>query len=52
MQTGIKFPDHIGISEVTTRSFEHMRVESYFEGQPRKPLLQRIDYTGRLIIKP
>ena len=34
MQTGIRFPDHIGISEVTTRSFEHMRVESYFEGQP------------------
>lgn len=34
MKSGIKFPDHIGISEVTTRSFEHMRVESYFEGQP------------------
>ena len=34
MKSGIKFPDHIGISEVTTRSFEHMRVESYFDGQP------------------
>ena len=34
MESGSKFPDHIGISEITTRSFEHMRVESYFEGQP------------------
>ena len=28
------YPDHIGVSEVTSRSFEHMRVETYFEGQP------------------
>ncbi len=27
-------------------------VHEYFEAQPHKPLLQRIDYTGRLIIKP
>jgi uncharacterized OsmC-like protein len=34
MKEGIKYPEYIGVSEVTTRSFEHMRVESYFDGQP------------------
>lgn len=28
------WPDHIGVSEVTTASFEQMRVEAFFEGQP------------------
>ena len=28
MKEGVKYPDYIGVSEVTTRSFEHMRVES------------------------
>ena len=28
------YPDYIGISDVTTRSFEQMRVEAYFDGQP------------------
>lgn len=34
MKEGARFPAHIGISDVTTRSFEHMRVEAQFEGQP------------------
>ncbi len=34
MKEGVKYPDYIGISEVTTRAFEQMRVESYFDGQP------------------
>jgi uncharacterized OsmC-like protein len=29
-----RYPDYIGVSEVTTQSFEHMRVEAQFEGQP------------------
>jgi uncharacterized OsmC-like protein len=29
-----KYPDYIGVSDVTTTSFEHMRVEACFEGQP------------------
>jgi hypothetical protein len=29
-----KYPDYVGVSEVSTRSFEHMRVEAYFAGQP------------------
>jgi len=28
------YPNHIGISDVTTASFEQMRVEAYFDGQP------------------
>jgi uncharacterized OsmC-like protein len=28
------YPDHIGVSEITTRSGEMMRVEAFFEGQP------------------
>jgi uncharacterized OsmC-like protein len=34
MKEGAKYPDYVGISDVTTRSFEHMRVEAQFEGQP------------------
>jgi uncharacterized OsmC-like protein len=34
MKEGVKYPDYIGISDVTTTSFEQMRVEAYFEGQP------------------
>ncbi len=34
MKEGAKYPDYIGISDVTTKSFEQMRVEGYFEGQP------------------
>ncbi|MCZ8132329.1 MAG: OsmC family protein [Steroidobacteraceae bacterium] len=34
MKEGAKYPEYVGISDVTTRSFEHMRVEACFEGQP------------------
>ncbi len=34
MKEGARYPDYIGISDVTTKSFEQMRVEGYFEGQP------------------
>ncbi|MDX2225351.1 MAG: OsmC family protein [Rhodospirillaceae bacterium] len=34
MKEGVKYPDYIGISDVATTSFEQMRVEAYFEGQP------------------
>jgi uncharacterized OsmC-like protein len=34
MKEAATYPDYIGVSEVTTRSFEQMRVEAYFEGQP------------------
>jgi uncharacterized OsmC-like protein len=34
MKEGVKYPDYIGISDVTTHSFEQMRVEAHFEGQP------------------
>jgi uncharacterized OsmC-like protein len=34
MKEGAAYPDYIGISDVTTRSFEQMRVEGYFKGQP------------------
>jgi uncharacterized OsmC-like protein len=34
MKEGAVYPEYIGVSEVTTRSFEQMRVEAYFEGQP------------------
>jgi uncharacterized OsmC-like protein len=30
----VEYPEYIGISDVTTESFEQMRVEAYFEGQP------------------
>ena len=28
MKEKIKYPDYIGVSEVTTRSYEHMRVDA------------------------
>jgi uncharacterized OsmC-like protein len=34
MKEGAKYPEYVGVSDVTTRSFEHMRVEAQFEGQP------------------
>jgi len=34
VKEGAKYPEYIGVSDVTTRSFEQMRVESYFDGQP------------------
>lgn len=34
MKENVTYPEHIGVSDVTTRSFELMRVESYMEGQP------------------
>ncbi len=34
MKTNVKYPDYIGISDVSTQSFEQMRVEGYFDGQP------------------
>lgn len=34
MREDATYPQHIGISDVTSRSFEQMRVEAYFDGQP------------------
>lgn len=34
MEKEARYPEYIGISDVSTQSFEQMRVESYFEGQP------------------
>lgn len=34
MKEGVRYPDYVGVSDVSTRSFEQMRVEGYFEGQP------------------
>ena len=34
MKENVKYPEYIGISDVTTTSFEQMRVEAFFEGQP------------------
>ncbi|MFO1406829.1 MAG: OsmC family protein [Steroidobacteraceae bacterium] len=34
MKEGAAYPEYIGVSEVTTRSAEQMRVEGHFEGQP------------------
>jgi uncharacterized OsmC-like protein len=34
MKEGAVYPEYIGVSEVTTKSFEQMRVEGFFEGQP------------------
>ncbi len=34
MKENSKYPDYIGVSEVTTQSYEHMRVQAQFEGQP------------------
>lgn len=34
MREHVKYPDYIGISDITTRSYEQMRVAGHFEGQP------------------
>ncbi|MDX2144844.1 MAG: OsmC family protein [Rhodospirillaceae bacterium] len=34
MKENVTYPGYIGISDVTTKSFEQMRVEAFFEGQP------------------
>lgn len=34
METEARYPDYIGISDVNTQSFEQMRVEGFFDGQP------------------
>jgi uncharacterized OsmC-like protein len=34
MKEGAQYPDYIGVSEVSTRSCEQMRVEAFFDGQP------------------
>lgn len=33
MRRDVSYPPYIGVSDVTTESFEHMRVGAYFEGQ-------------------
>lgn len=33
MKTDVRYPDYIGISDVSSQSFEQMRVEGYFDGQ-------------------
>lgn len=34
MREGAQYPDYVGVSDVETRSFEQMRVEAFFDGQP------------------
>ncbi len=34
MKEGVQYPDYVGVSDVTTQSYEHMRLEAFFEGQP------------------
>ncbi len=34
MKEGVSYPSYIGVSDVTTRSHEQMRVEGFFDGQP------------------
>ena len=34
MKEGAVYPEYIGVSDVSTRSAEQMRVEAFFEGQP------------------
>ena len=34
MRRDVSYPPYIGISDVATKSFEHMRVAAHFEGQP------------------
>ena len=34
MKEGVSYPEYIGVSDVATKSFEQMRVEAYFDGQP------------------
>ncbi len=45
-QSGILIIDDYGHWDGAKRA-----VNEYFESQPKKPLLQRIDYTGRLVVK-
>ena len=32
MKQGVQYPDYIGISDVSSKSYEQMRVEAFFEG--------------------
>jgi uncharacterized OsmC-like protein len=34
MRKDLTYPDYIGVSDISTRSAEQMRVEGFFEGQP------------------
>ena len=34
MKEGVKYPDYVGVSDVTTQSYEHMRLAAFFDGQP------------------
>lgn len=34
MKENVNYPEYIGVSDVTTCSFEQMRVEAHFDGQP------------------
>ena len=34
MRRDVSYPPYVGISDVSTRSYEHMRVEAHFDGQP------------------
>lgn len=34
MRRDVTYPPYIGISDVSTKSHEHMRVEAHFDGQP------------------
>lgn len=34
MKEGVRYPDYVGVSDVTTQSYEHMRLEAFFDGQP------------------
>ena len=34
MKEGARYPQYVGVSDVSTRSYEQMRVEATFEGQP------------------
>ena len=34
MKENAKYPAYVGVSDVTTQSYEHMRVEAQFAGQP------------------
>jgi len=35
MKEDVIYPEYIGVSDVTTRSFEHMRVEAYSDSTGR-----------------
>ena len=34
MRRDVSYPPYVGVSDVSTRSYEHMRVEAHFDGQP------------------